>query len=351
AASRGSWEMQRFEDGLSDITPAVESWALCALRMAAYHLAKLDRKDEAKQLAERIVSRYASATAMSDAAFVYWTEGDLEAAARVLAHRNATLTSEDVRFKVGPLFADAFQRRPGDAQAAVNALHAAQVEPWYALDLGVALENRGAYEGAFKVATAFEVPPNGPRQMQMLHAASALQKWRGEQAAREWLTGQIGKPVEPRAAYDLAMIAYRAERDARMFALPEPQGDPGTVESVWLFRAAALKRLGNKADAKARAAVNAHYAGSGEGRPFELGRYLLGRVPEAELTRIAGDTPAASCEVPYYAGAKAEAEKRMDDASSWYLTAISCLRWREAEYLWAYDSLRRLRDRRQPEED
>ncbi|MGZ6124390.1 MAG: hypothetical protein ACXWLR_05495 [Myxococcales bacterium] len=69
-----------------------------------------------------------------------------------------------------------------------------------------------------------------------------------------------------------------------------------------------------------------------------------------ELPRLVGDA-ASACEVPYYAGTKAEAEGRTDDASGWYMTAVSCLRVHEAEYVWAYDALNRLRDTRQPAED
>ena len=350
AASRESWEMQRWQDGLDDIGPAVESWAYCALRMGAYHLAKLERKEEANKLVDALLSRYPGASAMSDAAFVYWTEGDPQGAARMLVQRSTPLTTSDVRFKIGPLFGDAFERRPEDAVAAVHALHAAHFEPAYALDLGVALQRRGAYEGAFKVTTAFLVSDNGPRQMQLLQAASALRKWRGDAAAREWLSGQLPRPVPARTAYNLALIAYRERMDSLIFNLPDAEADAGVTDGIWLFRAAALARLGAKADAASRTAVEQHYQASGHGRHFELGRYLLGRLPESELPRLTDDA-SATCEVPYYAGAKAEAEGRADDAAAWYLTAVSCLRMHEAEYLWAYDALNRLRDSRQPAGD
>jgi len=122
------------------------------------------------------------------------------------------------------------------------------------------------------------------------------------------------------------------------------------ADAIWLFRAAALDRLGDKADPPLRTAVEKHFQGQGHGRHFELGRYLLGRLPESELPRLVDDSSSA-CEVPYYAGAKAEAEGRIDDAATWYLTAVSCLRMHEAEYLWAFDGLRRLRDTHQPAED
>jgi hypothetical protein len=288
------------------------------------------------------LQRYSTAEAAAEAAWVHWVLGDPNAAAQVLAHPPRPMTADDMRFVVGPRFADVYRTRPADeVKAAVGAMLAAHLEPWHVADLSVPLAKAEAWEQSFAVATSVDAPP-GPARELMLRAAEALRHVKGEEAARSWLASQLPQPVPDQAAYDLALLAFRSAADQAIFSLPLP-GDAGMAETVWLLRAAALVRLGKHVAESTRSPVLEHYKGSTPGRAFQLGRYLLGDLPEAELPALVTDDSAA-CEVPFYAGLKARAEGRLDDAAGWLGAAVFCLRPAEAEYLYAWDELRRLRE-------
>jgi hypothetical protein len=342
-ASRQDFDTGHWSEGLQVIQPALPAYPFCALALAGEHLIMLGRKEEGNKLVEAWLKRYTDPVSVAEAAFAYWLEGDHAAAANVLVTSPRPLGNADYRWTVGGRFAKVFSKRPAaDVKEPVKALFARGLHPGYVSDIGMALAREGAAEHAFVLGSMIDVPPPD-RYMQLLRTTSALRSWKGAQAAREWLWARIPKPLEARGAYDLALYAYREMLDEDLFLLPDPEGSPSLADAVWLFRAAALARLGEQARPEMRAPVQAHFAAKGAGRQFQLGRYLMGLLPEQDLPALVTDD-SASCEVPYYAGIKAQADHKTDEATARYRDAILCLKSGEAEYLWAHDALRRIRD-------
>ena len=342
--SQLDFESGRWAAGLEIIQPALPAFPFCAPDLAAKHLLMLGRKEEAHRLVGAWLERYTIVEAIAEAAWVYWTEGDLDAAAGVLATSRRRLDNSDYYWSIGERFAKVFAKRPtAEMKTAVQALLAKGIHPGYVSDLRAGLTKEHAYEHAFVLGTLIDVPPPD-RYVQLVRTAAALRAWKGPDAAREWFSAQIPRQLPAREAYHLASLAYREKLDEELGVVPDPQGDASMAEHVWLFRAAALARLGKRASPAFRAMVKAHYGSNHPGWEFQVGRHLLGDLNQKELLALVTDDP-SSCEVPYYAGVKAQADGRNDETMSWYRDAVFCLRPNEAEFAWAYDALREIRDK------
>jgi hypothetical protein len=338
-ASHLDLDMERWAAGLEVIQPALHAYPLCALDFAAAHSAMLGHKREANQFVEAMRARYRNMTSTAEAAWVYWLESDFAAAAGVLA---APISASDFRWIIGVRFANAFVKRPAaDTKPAVQALLTAHVSPFGISELGQALAERGLFEQAFLVGSALDFP-TPERWMQVVRTASALRHWKGDEAAREWMGTKIPNPTPPMVAYNLSLFAYREDLDEQVLALPEPQ-EPGLSDDVWVLRAASLARLGRHGRPETRKLLQAHFAQARAGRAFQLGRYLLGQLPETELPGLVTDR-ATSCAVPYFAGVKAESDGRTDDATVWYADSMLGLCDGDTHSRWAYNALRRIRD-------
>jgi hypothetical protein len=70
----------------------------------------------------------------------------------------------------------------------------------------------------------------------------------------------------------------------------------------------------------------------------------MGQLPEEELLKLVTDD-ATSCDVPYYAGLKAESDGRTDDAITWYRDSVFCLRDSQTSSRWASDALHHIREK------
>jgi hypothetical protein len=339
-ASRQDFEMGRWAEGLEVIEPALPAYPFCALSFAAGHLAMLGRKQEAGQLVQAFLARYGGTESKAEAAWVYWLEGDFAAAAGVLSKG---LTGSDFRWIVGQRFAKVFAKKPAaEMKPALQALLTGQVSPWGISELGVDLTARGSFEHAYLVGSVVDLAPPD-RYVLVVRSAAALRGWKGAEAAREWLAGQIPNPTPPEVALSLSRYAYRDAFYEDVSNLPEPR-EPGMADEVWLLRAASLARLGERARPETRASVQAHFASARAGRAFQIGRYLMGQLPEEELLKLVTDD-ATSCDVPYYAGLKAESDGRTDDAITWYRDSVFCLRDSQTSSRWASDALHHIREK------
>jgi hypothetical protein len=342
--SQLDFESGRWAAGLEIIMPALRSYPFCALDLAAKHLLMLGRKKQAHLFVEAWLRRYTDSDAVAEAAWVYWTEGDLDAAAGMLAKSPRPLGNSDYYWNIGSRFAKVFAKRPtAEMKAAVQALFAKGIHPGYVSDLRAGLTREGAHEHAFVLGTLIDVPPPD-RYMQLVRTAAALRAWKGPGAAREWFSSRIPKSFPASDAYELSSLAYREKLDEELGVVPDPQSDASMAERIWLLRAAALARLGKRAGPDLRAMVKAHYGSNRPGREFQLGRHLRGDLTAKELLALVTDD-ASSCEVPYYAAVKAQADGKNDETMSWYRDAIFCLSPNEPEFAWAYDALRDIRDK------
>jgi len=340
--ARYSFLAGRYDEGLQVVAPALPIGNARAFQYAALNLAGKGQALEARQMVDTLLRRYPYPKDVAIAAEVEWQLGDLDAAAKRLVSAPTRLTATDYRDDVSEGFIRIFGEKPDRAAAATVAAARAGVEAENLTQLAYALDQRGQSETAFRVLDA--IPAQGDRaDFIHLSAARPLRKARGDEAARSWLRQQFPSVGEDRGRH-LALIAFREGAPEMVWdVIPDPKGTDDYAETTWMLRAAQAALQGEAAPRARRQALHDHYASVRQPtRHTQIGRYLIGEVPEAEVAKLVTDLP-GTCEVPYYFGVRAQGEKRFGDAADWYRVAIECGMRQEAEYLFAWNELYRFR--------
>jgi len=343
--ARYSFLAGRYDEGLEVVAPALPIGNARAFQYAALNLAGKGQALVARQMVDTLLKRYPYPKDVAIAAEVEWQLGDLDAAAKRLASAPTRLTATDYRDDVSEGFIRIFGEKPDRAAAATLAAAKAGVDAENLTQLAYALDQRGQSETAFRVLDA--IPAQGDRA-DIIHisAARPLRKARGDEAARSWLRQQFPSVGEDRASH-LALIAFREGAPEMVWdVVPDPKGTDHYAETTWMLRAAQVALQGEAAPRARRQALHDYYATVRQPtRHTQIGRYLIGEVPEAEVAKLVTDLP-GTCEVPYYFGVRAQGEKRFGDAADWYRVAVECGMRQEAEYLFAWNELYRLRGRK-----
>jgi hypothetical protein len=335
----------RYDEGLEVLEPALPVGNLLALEYEALNLAGAGRAVEARQVVDGFVKRYSSPRSVARAAEVEWQLGDLDAAAKRLASAVPRLTAADYGKDVAEGFERLFADDPDRAAAASAAASRAGVDSTNLVWLSGTLDSQGHSEAAFRVLEA--IPAQGERaDFIHLYAAGPLRKARGDEAARAWLK-QTFPTVPDDRGRSLSLMAFHEGKPEMVWDLvPDPKGVDDSAETTWMLRAAQVALQGQAAPPARKQALRKHYAAVHQPtRHTQIGRYLIGEVPEADVAKLVTDLPGA-CEVPYYFGARAQGEKRFGDAADWYRVAVECGLLNEAEYGFAYYELSRWRSRK-----
>jgi lipoprotein NlpI len=123
--------------------------------------------------------------------------------------------------------------------------------------------------------------------------------------------------------------------------IPGPESTQETADYVWLMRAAASTRA-RDADAAHQAALRQRFEVERPGFYHQMGRHLLGLIPE-QAVLAAAVSPKNRQELPFFLGLKARAEGRYTDAVTWYRATIETSTPKMGEYHWAYAELTRLK--------
>lgn len=343
--ARYSFLAGRYAEGLEMVGPALSIGNASSFEYAALNLVGAGRSAEARQMVETLLQRYRYPSSVALAAEVEWQLGDLDAAAQRLAKATIHLTATDYYEDVSEGFVRIFGDRPDQAAAAVAAAAKAGVEQVNLIALGGALESQGHPEAAFRALEA--IPAQGERADAIhLTASRPLRKARGEEAARAWLKTTFPIVPDDRGRH-LSFLAFREGMAELMWdVVPDPKGADEYAEGTWMLRAAQVALQGSAAPPARKQALRAHYAAVQKPSPHtQIGRYLIGEIPEAELAKQVKNLSAA-CEVPYYFGVRAQGEKRFGDAADWYRVAVECGMHQEAEYIFANNELYRWRSER-----
>lgn len=339
--SRNWFLAGRHEEGLEAVRPALPIYNEPSLAAAALNLAGAGRAEQARKMSAAMVERYPFPNAATSAAEVEWLLGDLDAAAQRLVGSQTPVTALDYMEKVGEPFARLFGDQPERAAAAAAALGKAGVDATRLRALASEVEALGHPEAAFRIVDA--IPARNPGQADFDHliASRHLRKARGDAQARAYLARAFPS-IPPLRGRNLALMAFQGEvQDAVWDLVPDPPGTDDAAETVWMLRAAEVALRGPRAPGERVKALRAHYAAVGAAAParhVQIGRFLLGDLPEAEVARLVTDEE-GTCEVPYYLGVRAEGEKRAREAWEWYEVAVECGRRSEAEYLFAFGEL------------
>jgi len=127
--------------------------------------------------------------------------------------------------------------------------------------------------------------------------------------------------------------------------VPDPKGTDHYAETTWMLRAAQVALQGEAAPGRAAGAARIIMPPSDSPRDTR-DRALPDRRGPRGRGGKARHRSAGTCEVPYYFGVRAQGEKRFGDAADWYRVAVECGMRQEAEYLFAWNELYRLRGRK-----
>ncbi|MFO0610740.1 MAG: hypothetical protein U0324_46690 [Polyangiales bacterium] len=316
-----------------------------AARERALALAALGRFADAARVATDRLARRGDADSVALAAEVLWRASDFDGAARVLAQSGVRLGGDDWRGPIAEAFARVFEAAPAEVgERAFEALVNAALSPSRLRELPPLLAaHRRADLAARALARVDAARPLGPDAA----LESLVQQylcWRalaGDAAALRW--------VEPRVTLEsrplLAAHAFSQRADDLLWSVAEPGRDPARAAKVWLLRAAAVLRAGERA--ARRDEVLRALRAAPPSDEVTLGRYLLGAGDLASAVSVAR-APRRRAEVAYYLGLRAQSERRIGEASDWYQLAAMAGVAAEPEAAWAARSLDAWYGRREP---
>jgi tetratricopeptide (TPR) repeat protein len=203
--------------------------------------------------------------------------------------------------------------------------------------LALEVNRAGNPELAFELQSRVDAP--GLQKLEMImDAYRYLKKWKSEKDAVAWLRTRVPKNVlEP-----LSMFAFREKEDVVLWdVIPLTEGTAETTDYVWLTRAAASTRA-RDTDAAHQAALRKRFEVDRPGFYHQVGRHLLGLIPEQAVIAAAASAKNRQ-ELPYFLGLKAQAEGRYEDAVTWYRATVETSNPKVGEYQWAYGELTRLK--------
>ncbi|WP_434383030.1 hypothetical protein [Melittangium boletus] len=320
------------------VEPAMKSQQFDALRRAALLSQALGESARAQTLAEGAAERYPGAKSLSLLAELHWLAGRPTEAAEALAHPKRSVRLVDWRWRIGERFASVYAARPApEGMTAFQALEQQKVGASELGQLPVEVNKAGNPALAFAMQSRLRAP--GLQQLELLLRAYGYQKAaKSEPEALAWLKSAVPERMrEP-----MSMFAFAEQEDAVLWdVVPVSDATGETADYVWLMRAAASTRSHDTTPARQQA-LTQRFSADRPGFYHQLGRHLLGQVPE-EAARAAATTPKNREELPFFLGLKAQADGRFEDAVAWYRNCVETGNPRNGEYRWALAELNRMR--------
>jgi hypothetical protein len=336
-----------YSEGLKDAAPALEVACASAFQGMALNLAGLGKDAESRKLVEADLARYPFAHTVAVATEVEWVLGDFRAAAQRIVQSPVELRSDDGREDLGSGFSRLFGNEPIRAAQAAREIVAAGVDASVLDGMAEALDRNRQFASAVQVREMAKGNADATLALR-LHSAGSLMKSEGEPVAAAYLRTHLPIANDNQARRMMMMGWREVDRKLLWDVVPDPSGTGEDAEQIWLMRAAALASEGKDADPQRLSAAREHYASSTDrSQHAQIGRYLVGELPESEAAKLVTNLSAA-CEVPFYFGVRAQGEGRRLDAADWYSVAVECGQRSEAEYNYAYDALYLWRGRDNP---
>jgi hypothetical protein len=307
-----------------------------AQRERALLLAALGRFTEAIRVATERLTHQGDAESLALAVEVLWRASDFDGAARALAQSGVRLTGNDWRGPIAEAFARVFESAPVEVgERAFEALVNAALGPSRLREIPPLLAAHRRADLAVRALARID----GSRPMSVDVALESLVQqylcWRalvGDDVALRWLDARV--TGEHRSL--LADHAYAQRADELLWRVVEPGHDPGRAARVWLLRSAALLRA--REPSPRREEILRYLRSATPSDELVLARYLLGEGNVGTVSALAR-TPRRRVEAAYYLGLRAQAERRIAEASDWYQFAVLSGTGVEPEALWAARAL------------
>jgi len=316
-----------------------------AARELALTLAALGRFPDATRVAQVNLERRGDAPAVALAAEVLWRASDFDQAARVLAQSGVRLGGDDWRGPIAEAFARVFEASPAEVgERAFGALVNAALDPERLRDIPPLLASHRRADLAARALARIDAGRTLPVDTALESLVQQYLCWRalaGDAAALQW--------IDPRVSNDhralLAGPAFSQRADDLLWTTVDPGRDPARAAKVWLLRSAAVVRAGERSPR--REEVLRYLRGAPPSDELTLSRYLLGAADVASALAVAR-APRRRAEVAWYLGLRAQAERRIGEASDWYQLATIAGASGEPEATWAGRALGAWYARREP---
>ncbi|WNG18745.1 hypothetical protein F0U63_31715 [Cystobacter fuscus] len=322
--------------GWEVLTPVLTTYQSEVLEQGARLLQALGDEKRALAMAEGLARRYPLPSSQILLAELHWRSGrHAEAAATLKDSQVRRLLVTDWR-RVGERFAEVFGGRPvkeglrafdelREADISVSALHY------------MASPLRKREEGRLSIEIFARIPYPNDRigLFRQLQTYQILARQKSKAEALEWLRPRVDPSL--RGIY-LATIAFELHEDALLWEyVQSPPEGADHAAYVWLLKAASSLRTHDD-NPEHRRALEEYFRAERPGFYQQVGRYLLGLTSEEEVLALA-KRPDEQQELPYFLALKAQAERRYEDAATWYSAAVEQGLPPEGEYQWSYVQL------------
>ncbi|WP_143195273.1 lipopolysaccharide assembly protein LapB [Archangium sp. Cb G35] len=326
------------EAGWKAVEPVIESYQFGAMQRAALLSQELGEDERALTLAKAAANRYPGPKSLALLAELLWRTGRSDEAAEALASPERSLRGIDWRWRIGDRFAAVFGKRPvNEGLDAFQMLQKKRIGAMELSQLATEVGLAGSPELAFELQSRIDAP--GLQKLEMIMKAYGyLKEWKSEEDAVKWLRTRVPKNLlEP-----LSMFAFQNKENAVLWdVIPLTESTGDNADYVWLMRAAASTRARDE-DAAHQAALRKRFEADRPGFYHQVGRHLLGLIPEQAVLAAAA-TSKSRQELPFFLGLKARAEGRYEDAVTWYRATIETSTPKQGEYHWAHAELMRMK--------
>jgi len=327
-----------YEKAIEVIEPMVESQQFGAMDCMVGLLEKTGQLARAETLAVFAWGRYPdSPNAQARVVELCWRQRKYELAARMLATAPVPLASSAYREELAPEFIECFREKPAEGMRAVDAILASgHVDARSLSFLAAGLDRAGHHRMAFEIQSRLSGGQGQEGIARLGVSYHFLRRWKGEDAALEWLRPRIVNRTRPERAI-LTYVGYELRDFELAWAVEAGGSSRADTEFQWLLRAASSARMGRARDPH-RKELERHYTRGSDERYAVLGRFLLGL--EDTTTALATVTgPKSRCETFYYVGLRAQSEGAIREAARWYAKCVETGQFSNGEYRWAFDQL------------
>lgn len=315
----------RHDDALRVLPPSTDQDSLDVTCERARALHARGDKAGALSLARTTAEREHAPRAYALVTELLFRDELYDEGAIALLLQPTSLSAEDWRDRVAPLVVDTAKRVPAHAKRIVAAFERAGAEPRALLAVAKVLSASGAHEAAFHWFSLLAPKvPASDRDAAVVAACASLTQARGAAEGKAWLSSQ------PSFRDGRLMEALFLGNQGHLLwdYAEEPAGNDARMR-FWLLRLTHAVLAGH--DDEVQRARDWFAKQVTDSPDAVIGRHLLGLGDESTVLRLAKDD-ASIARTSFYLGVRAMVDKRLDDASAFFRSAVETNRVDDLEY-------------------
>jgi hypothetical protein len=313
----------RYREGYAEVAPYVPVGSANVMNSAASLLQRLGRIQEANDLGEAMIKRYAQTESRADFAAILWHEHRYPEAARLFDPRVATFAVGEAFYSLPEKFAETFDNATAaEAVKAYSALIDADLDESILRQIPQKALDEKKAELAFALAEHLAATPSKTRAPQgvdipvLLTAYRALREMKGAEAAAAWLQTLI-----PPSGVMQALVDFYSQGEYDFVQRYAPSAPREKAPEVAALQAAALLYLRvPSTDPRWQRLVETARALPDDSSGPPIAKYLLGIVDERAFF-AAGKGRTGHADVEYFSAVKALAERDCERALALMIAA------------------------------